>query len=85
MRKILLFLFCLSSFIFAAININTATKEELVKLKGIGEKKAEAIIEYRTQQGAFKSIEEIQKVRGIGPKQFESIKNEITVDEKLQK
>lgn len=66
---------------FGAVNINTASKEELAGLKGIGAKKAEAIIEYREQKGPFKAIEEIKSVSGIGEKIFESIKNDIVVDE----
>ena len=60
------------------ININTASKVELMKLKGIGEKTAEKIIEYR-KKFPFQSIEDIMKVKGIGPKKFESMKEHITV------
>ncbi len=61
------------------ININTATKEELMTLNGIGEVKAQAIIEYRNTNGNFKSIEEIEKVKGIGNAVFAKIKNYITI------
>lgn len=60
------------------ISINTATKEELMKLKGIGESKAEDIIAYRNNNGLFKSVEDIKKVSGIGDKVFEKIKDQIT-------
>jgi len=50
----------------AVININTATAEELAELKGIGLKKAEAIISYREQRGLFTSVEELILVKGIG-------------------
>lgn len=61
------------------ININTATKEELMTLKNIGESKALAIIEYRTKNGLFKTIDDLKNVSGIGDKLFESIKENIAV------
>ncbi len=60
------------------ISINTATKEELQNLPGIGESKAKAIIEYREKNGAFLTIEDIQKVSGIGDNIFAQIKENIT-------
>ncbi|MBW1605448.1 helix-hairpin-helix domain-containing protein [Lactobacillus sp. Sy-1] len=61
------------------ININTADKEKLQTITGIGEKKAENIISYREQKGAFKSIEDIKNADGIGDKMFENMKDSITV------
>ena len=61
------------------VNINTATVEELKTLKGIGEKKAEAIIEYRKKNGSFKNKEEMMKVRGIGKKLYESFQERVIV------
>ena len=61
------------------ININTASADELMDLKGIGEKKSKAIIEFRKNKGPFKQPEDIIKVPGIGPKTFETNKNRITV------
>ncbi|MBQ9208220.1 MAG: helix-hairpin-helix domain-containing protein [Oscillospiraceae bacterium] len=60
------------------VNINTATAEELMTLKGIGEKKAQSIIEYR-ESHAFEKIEDIMEVSGIGEKTFENIKDNICV------
>ncbi len=61
------------------ININTASANELMDLKGIGEKKAAAIIEFRETNGIFKQPEDLMKVPGIGPKTFEANKNRIIV------
>ncbi|HCW54508.1 MAG TPA: competence protein ComEA [Clostridium sp.] len=63
----------------AKVNINSATIEELKTLKGIGDSKANSIIEYREKSGAFKSIEDIKNVDGIGEKVFEKIKDSLTV------
>ena len=60
------------------VNINAATKEELMTLNGIGEVMAERIIEYRTGN-RFKSIEDIKSVKGIGDATFSKIKESITV------
>ena len=61
------------------VDINTAEAEQLKTLNGIGDSKAKSIIEYREQNGGFKSIEEIKNVTGIGEKMFEKIKDNITV------
>ena len=63
----------------AAINLNTATKEELVALPGIGPAKAQAILDHRKANGPFKSIEELKDVKGIGAKRYEKLKGELTV------
>lgn len=52
---------------FAQVNINTASKDELDGLKGIGPTKAQAIVDYRTKNGPFNSVDDLQKVPGIGP------------------
>lgn len=66
-----------AGFAMASININTATKEELMSLKGIGEAKAEAIIQYR-KNNKFKSIEDLKNVPGIGEKNFDKFKSELS-------
>lgn len=63
------------------VNINTADLDTLVLLPGIGPSKAQAIINYREQNGLFMRIEDIQKVKGIGPSIFDSIKDFITIDD----
>ena len=60
------------------ININTATKEELMTLPGIGESKANDIIKYREANGQFKSIEELTNINGIGENILAKIKENIT-------
>ena len=65
----------LASFAFGAVDINTASKEELMSLKGIGAAKAEAIIAARP----FTSTDEIKKVKGIGEGIYNNIKDEIIV------
>lgn len=60
------------------ININTASADSLMELKGVGEKTAAAIIDYR-ENTPFRSIEEIKNVKGIGEKKFEDIKDHICV------
>lgn len=62
------------------ININTATKELLMTISGIGESKANAIISYRNEVGLFKKIEDIKNVSGIGDNVFEKIKDVITIE-----
>ena len=64
-----------------ALDLNTATVAELKALKGIGQKKAEAIVAYREANGAFKSVDELKKVKGIGDKILEELKTELTVGE----
>lgn len=61
------------------ININTASKEQLMKISGVGKTKAEAIIAHREKNGDFKKKEDITKVRGIGKSTFEKIKDKIEV------
>jgi len=62
------------------INLNTATLEELTKLKGIGPAYAQRIIDYRQNYGPFEKIEDLMKVKGIGQKIFDTNKDIITVE-----
>ena len=61
------------------ININTAGKEELMTLTGIGEAKAESIMDYREKNGSFTSIEELMQIEGIKEGVFNKIKDDITI------
>ena len=61
------------------VNINTANKEKLETLPGIGETTAQKIIDYREANGKFNSIEDIKNVSGIGDAKFNSLKDKITV------
>lgn len=61
------------------ININTADLEQLKEITGIGNIKAQSIIDYREANGGFKSLEELKNVDGIGDKTFEKIKDQITL------
>lgn len=61
------------------IDLNTATREELMTLPGIGEAKADAVIAYREEHGSFSSIEEIKNIPGIKNAVFSKIKDRITV------
>lgn len=63
----------------APVNINTATLDELQAISGVGQKKAEAIIAYREENGRFQTAEDLMNVSGFGEKSFERIKTSITV------
>lgn len=62
------------------ININTAEKEDLMLLEGVGPSLAGRIIVYRDKHGSFQTIEDIMNVKGIGPKKFDKIKNLIVCE-----
>lgn len=61
------------------VNINTASKEQLKALKGIGDTRAQDIIDYRKKNGDFKSVDELEKVKGIGPGSMKQIRANIAV------
>jgi competence protein ComEA len=64
---------------FAVVNINSASKEQLETLDGVGPVKAQAIIDYRKKNGPFKKVEDIKKVDGIGDATFNSIKKDLVL------
>jgi len=70
--------------IAAVVNLNTATRQELETLPGIGTKTAERIIDYRTKKGPFKKIEELMNVQGIGEKSFLKLRAQLTVAAKAE-
>jgi competence protein ComEA len=65
---------------FGAININTATKEELNALPGIGPVKAQAILDYRNANGPFKMPEDLMKVNGIKEREFTKMRDLISTE-----
>lgn len=84
MKKLLsifisLMLICSASF---AVDLNKATQAELEALKGIGETKAKAIIDYRTKNGPFKSADDLDKVKGVGKGIISKIGADVTIDGK---
>lgn len=64
------------------VNVNTATVDQLQALPGIGEARARAIVETRTERGGFKSVEELLEVRGIGPANLERLRPHVTLQGK---
>ncbi len=83
MKKLLLAIvtFVISTGIaMAAVNLNTATKEDLDKVRGIGPVKAQAIIDYRKKNGPFKSVDELENVKGFGGKSVKRVRSELTVN-----
>lgn len=83
MKKIILLLAIFSINALAApVNINTADAQTISEsLKGIGQKKAEAIVQYRQEKGNFKSVDDLASVSGIGPKTVEINKADIMLSE----
>lgn len=66
----------------STININTADKELLMSIKGVGEKRAEAIIAYRKQNGPFKSIDQLSEIKGLGQYFVDSNREVLVVKDK---
>ena len=65
--------------VFGAVNINTATQSELEAVKGLGPAKAKAIIAYREQNGAFKSVDDLDKVKGFGKASIDKLRTDLSV------
>jgi competence protein ComEA len=83
-KAFLVFLLAFPAFVIAAqpVNINTADKATLMNIKGVGQKRAEAIIAYRRKHGPFKSVQELAEVHGIGSSLIERNRASLTVDRK---
>jgi len=62
------------------VNINTATEAQIALLPGLGPKLATEVVNYRTNNGGFKTIEDIKKVSGVGDKKFEKIKDYVVLE-----
>ena len=85
MKKLLMLLFLLIvnvAAIAAPVNVNTADAKTIADaLAGIGQKKAEAIVKYRTEKGPFKTVDDLTNVSGIGKKTLEKNKNDILLSD----
>lgn len=82
MKKLLIALFAFFAFsglAMAAVDINTATMEQLEALKGVGPAKAKAIVEHRTKNGPFKTVDDLEAVKGFGKKTVDGLRSEISV------
>ncbi len=85
MKRLLVMLiagFCSFNVFASPVNINTADAKTIGEaLSGIGLKKAEAIVKYREEKGAFKTVDDLTNVKGIGPKIVEKIKNDVLLSD----
>lgn len=84
MKKIIALLFVSGSLLFGAINLQTASKEELMSIKGIGEKKAEQIMDYRKSSKISKP-EDLKNIKGFGDSVVDNVTNDVKVKEKSVK
>jgi competence protein ComEA len=82
MKKTVLFLMLLAGMLFA-LNFNTATKQELMKIKGIGPKKAEAIIQYRKTH-KITNINDLKNIKGFNTKSISKIKDQLSNTPNIQ-
>ena len=62
----------------AMVNVNTADLKQLIKLPGVGKKKAQAILDYRETNGDFTSLEDLAKVKGVGKKMLAKLDGKVT-------
>lgn len=67
------------SLALAAVNINTASIDELTTVKGIGPSKAKAIVEHRDKNGPFKSVDDLKEIKGFGDKSVDKMRGELSV------
>jgi len=83
MKKLILLLsLCAANAMAAPVNVNNADAKTISEaLSGIGMKKAEAIVKYRTEKGLFKTAEDLTNVKGIGEKTVEKNKNDILLSD----
>ena len=82
MKKLVLFASFIILFIkaaFALVNINSASYEELLTIKGVGPKKAQAIIEYRNTHGKFHNVDELNQIKGFSDKSVSKITPQIEI------
>jgi competence protein ComEA len=84
MKKVILALLLCASWLFGAIDVQTATKSELMSIKGIGAKKADSIIEYR-KTNKLSSVDDLKNVKGIGKGIVNNVKNDIKSGDKKAK
>lgn len=82
-KVLLLLILFMPVYLYAAgkVNINTADKETLMTIKGVGEKRADAIIAYRESNGEFKSVEDLSKVSGVSTTIVDENRENLSVDE----
>lgn len=76
---VLISVFAMAQWAFAAVDINSADVQALATVKSIGPKKAKAIVDYRTQNGPFKTVDDLTNVKGIKAKTLAKIRPELTV------
>ncbi|MCK9473622.1 helix-hairpin-helix domain-containing protein [Sulfurimonas sp.] len=78
--KLLLLLVVSITLCFAAVDINKADKAELMSIKGVGEAKADAILEYRKKHDCFENVDELKEVKGFGKKFLEKNRDNVTAN-----